>query len=886
MARKYLKVDEPRSLNKTNNQKSNTQAKPKRNSTLTKSSKYSSTSSLAENENSQISRSLSMKSDLESNGSQTSHTDLSQSNSKLYGNFHGSKESINNSKPDSITETPRSQGPQRVVRNLSTSTLTKPKLKPAQRITVAASSIPSMEKLNISVADEKSDSTMPESVVSPELKHSLFKRSSGIPQSSNASKSRIAALRAATTIPKKIINFKPPPGIQMEKAASLTRLNTESLNSDWAVRKEVYEQLEKFFLNTNGDTRDYLSAHSEKSFKMMINGLNDGHFKVVLAAQAALLAFIDCPDLPSSILDVLLPMVATVAFYPLQKTKLSIIEKSKDIVYKILLRTSPQTVGQSVANSLVNSPLSSKNRIGVIGFLNSLSLESLGLLFSKPIVCKALAVRLASFLSDQDPAVLAMLKAVFNNLWEVYPEYLIAGLANITLSDRDSLYHLTGKSFLTLPDAVQTSGLPALTISQFESPSETKQHLIESVALETPTKTVVSVIDIDLSDKTPKSDFKSSNLKSKKSVSLVSKNSTKKISETIKVVENQEVVGENEKQSLENIRIALDKKPEPRTISNLTPKQRESIAANRASLSKSQELNSDKSARRTPNSTLGSPTRVKSRKTPALLDEMETPKSSTKRVFVPLNDIVSAKAVVVPSPQLSVDGASPKKSMFSKMLESKSPVFGQVTPPSIDQQSLPSPSWSPSNEGKNTNPAIRKDARQESKLVTELPHFHNAADQTPKKRDSVLDNQRPDKSSPDSEKPETLQNLENGNIADLPNNATNSLGLSISGVSLEPTSSSENEISAPSTPRPRASSEAKRSLSIGRSSIRKRQESNTNTLAKLVNSFYVNVSIPLKKRLEDLYGALLALNSPIEQDMATSLLKCLFRLEDEEVILY
>lgn len=195
-----------------------------------------------------------------------------------------------------------------------------------------------------------------------------------IPQIIKTTKSKLAALKSVP--PKKDVVT-----VQLEKAFSLSRLTHDIQSTDWAIRQDVFESLETFFTKTSD--RDFNSAHSEKSLKLMIDGLGDAHFRVVLAALGAILAFVDAPNFPLLKLELLLPRLCLVAFNPLQKSKHGIIEKAKLVVDRMLSRVPPLILGQAIANSLGSPVASGKTRVALLGFVHSLSISSLTLCFSK-----------------------------------------------------------------------------------------------------------------------------------------------------------------------------------------------------------------------------------------------------------------------------------------------------------------------------------------------------------------------------------------------------------------------------------------------------------------------------------------------------------------------
>ena len=351
-------------------------------------------------------------------------------------------------------DTPRApaSGAQRVARQPSNPT--KPRLKAAQRVPSAASNteLPLSEESTINEINSTYEENFGVSMEEKMMNETAFTPAAPAPQIMRSIKSKTASLKA---IPKKL----DLEHAQLEKAVSLTRLTQDIQNPDWAIRQEVFESLERYF--SRSSELDFASYHSEKSFKMMLDGLGDAHFRVVLASLGAVLAFVNAPNFPILKLELLLPRLCLVAFNPLQKSRHGIVEKAKLVIDRILSRAPPQILGQAISNVLGSPVSSGKTRVTLLGFVHSFSISSLTLCFSKPagkllfkkihlivLVCKALVMRLVPFLLDQDVNILGMVKAVVLNMWNIYPDYLSQGLAHIHSNERNVLFELTGKDFL------------------------------------------------------------------------------------------------------------------------------------------------------------------------------------------------------------------------------------------------------------------------------------------------------------------------------------------------------------------------------------------------------------------------------------------------------
>jgi hypothetical protein len=321
-------------------------------------------------------------------------------------------------------------------------------MKPAQRVVSNSAVLDDSETISGIEREENIKSS--ESLVSQKTNSSIFSSQTKLLMNSNASKSRIAAMKATEGKALKKTNS----AIQLEKAADLAKLMADFQNTDWAIRTNVFEAIEKLY-SAYDRPNDFNTPNSEKTFRLILEGLADGHFKVILAALGSVMAFVDSNDFPVSKLDMVLPKIAGAAFNPLQKTKSVIIEKAKGVVDRIVSRVPPAILGQSLSNCLGNPSLSGKMRIGLVGFVHSLSISTLSLSFAKSssidhaliLACRSFVSRMAPFALDQDPNVLMMIKAIMMNLWQLYPDYLSQGLANIHYSERDALFALTGKEF-------------------------------------------------------------------------------------------------------------------------------------------------------------------------------------------------------------------------------------------------------------------------------------------------------------------------------------------------------------------------------------------------------------------------------------------------------
>ena len=285
-----------------------------------------------------------------------------------------------------LKTTTLASGPQRVARQPVQQT--KPRMKPAQRVPsssqpaldLVADSTPAPSTLDVSasapVISEMSEPTnQPATETSARQpkthqKSPVIKKStSKVLKSKEIKKTQTESLAKSTAVVKNVV----------ERTVSISKLSQDLENTDWAIRQGVFTGLESYFSHS---TRDFTSAHSEKSVKLMVDGLSDPHFKVVLSALCAVLAFIDAPDVSPAILEGLLPKVSSIAFNPTQKAKPAIVEKSKEVIDRILSRTSSPILGQVIVTCLGAPLTSGKIRVGLVGFIHSLPISTLTMCFA------------------------------------------------------------------------------------------------------------------------------------------------------------------------------------------------------------------------------------------------------------------------------------------------------------------------------------------------------------------------------------------------------------------------------------------------------------------------------------------------------------------------
>lgn len=206
------------------------------------------------------------------------------------------------------------------------------------------------------------------------------KNSSNIDTDKTPDKGKLVKVKSKTTIPAHQLPFsrqsvsKP---FTLSKTASLTNLEIDIKSNDWSKRSAAFETLQ---IQVKAST-----DNSDKVIKMILRGLTDGHFKVVQSALDCVLALVNNGSIPMVVIDSILPRIASIAYYPLQKTRPTVIEKCYEAVNAFLDQVSLPIIGQSIVNSLGNPSYTVKHRLGCIGLLKSLSDDQFMEICSKPL---------------------------------------------------------------------------------------------------------------------------------------------------------------------------------------------------------------------------------------------------------------------------------------------------------------------------------------------------------------------------------------------------------------------------------------------------------------------------------------------------------------------
>jgi hypothetical protein len=165
------------------------------------------------------------------------------------------------------------------------------------------------------------------------------------------------------------------------KSSSLSILEKQVATSDWLKRAKVYQSL-KSQIEQEKDL-DYSTPTSQKACQLLVNGLNDQHFRVVADCLSCISLFLSSPCVPQNVLDKLFPRTLAVGYNPSIKIKPSIIQKCLDVVTQVFTNIDGNMVGACIVYAFSHPIFSAKVRIGTIGFLATLTNEQLLLLFSK-----------------------------------------------------------------------------------------------------------------------------------------------------------------------------------------------------------------------------------------------------------------------------------------------------------------------------------------------------------------------------------------------------------------------------------------------------------------------------------------------------------------------
>jgi hypothetical protein len=190
-------------------------------------------------------------------------------------------------------------------------------------------------------------------------------------------------LRNKSSIPGFKLNSKPPKPAPLSRAASLTNMQVDIKSTDWAKRFAVFEALEAQMKEVK--EWEFKSSNSEKSIKLMVSGLVDGHFKVQQKTLDCIQALLEFPSMPLSVVDQLLPRITAICYNAHQKIRPTVTEKCHVCVNSFLKTIPLTTVGQAIVNGLGSPSFTAKIRFGCIGFLASLTDQDFNGLCSKPL---------------------------------------------------------------------------------------------------------------------------------------------------------------------------------------------------------------------------------------------------------------------------------------------------------------------------------------------------------------------------------------------------------------------------------------------------------------------------------------------------------------------
>jgi hypothetical protein len=190
-------------------------------------------------------------------------------------------------------------------------------------------------------------------------------------------------LRNKASIPGFKANAKPPKPAPLSRAASLTNMQVDIKSTDWSKRFAVFEALETQMKEAKD--WDFKSSHSDKSIKLIVAGLVDGHFKVQQKTLDCILVLLEFPLMPLTVVDQILPRITAIGYNAHQKIRPTVTEKCHACVNSFLKNVPLSTVGQAIVNGLGSPSFTAKIRFGCIGFLSSLTDQDFQGLCFKPL---------------------------------------------------------------------------------------------------------------------------------------------------------------------------------------------------------------------------------------------------------------------------------------------------------------------------------------------------------------------------------------------------------------------------------------------------------------------------------------------------------------------
>ncbi|KAI8896145.1 clasp N terminal-domain-containing protein [Globomyces pollinis-pini] len=230
---------------------------------------------------------------------------------------------------------------------------------------------------------------------------------------------------------------------------NLIQLQVEAESKDWEIRLRVFEILEAYFNHEHHVTGiDYSSSLHERLLQLMIDGLDDTHFKVQQNALNSIFAYVQSSNLPQKTLDKIFTRITCLCFTPNQKIKAGIIQNALKIIHHLKITIPLALIGQAIAYSLANPKNSYKFRIGAIGYLDSLTNEELSETLSKLTVCKTVISRLACTVKETEHSYLAMLRCLFTKFSQLFEETFAYAVHSINASDKAAVEKLLDKIIL------------------------------------------------------------------------------------------------------------------------------------------------------------------------------------------------------------------------------------------------------------------------------------------------------------------------------------------------------------------------------------------------------------------------------------------------------
>ena len=150
-------------------------------------------------------------------------------------------------------------------------------------------------------------------------------------------------------------------------STNILALESGLKDSNWSKRVDCVKRITEY-LNT-AQTIDYSNPNAAKLYSMIVKGLSDAHFKVILTALESLMSIVN-PSIPQQHLGTLLAPVLSLATSG-QKQKPSIGQLSHSVLQLILKKCDPGSLAFALNQCLQNVTSFPRVKLGVLNYIST-----------------------------------------------------------------------------------------------------------------------------------------------------------------------------------------------------------------------------------------------------------------------------------------------------------------------------------------------------------------------------------------------------------------------------------------------------------------------------------------------------------------------------------